>query len=122
MDRCAAIEEVFAVAVAVSSREATSMSFRSRRTDLPGVGREGGAAATILASLEAINSISSSTASQKLKRLRGNAESPADFARATGEVVSSTVVEIELSTWGAAENDGRRPGTNRGNAWCDYLS
>ena len=114
MDRCAATEEVFAGVVAVSSREATSMSFRSRRTDLPGVGGEGGAAATILASLEAINSISSSTASQKLKRLRGNAESPADFARATGEVVSSTVVEIELSTWGAAENDGRRLGANRG--------
>ena len=70
--------------------------------------------ATILASLEAFDSISSSTASQKLKRLRGNAESPADFARATGELVSSTVVEIELSTWGAAEDDGRRLGANRG--------
>ena len=44
MDRCAATEEVFAVALAVSSRGVTSTSFRSRRTDLPGVGGEGGAA------------------------------------------------------------------------------
>ena len=58
--------------------------------------------ATILASLKASDPFSSCTASQKLKRLRGNAETPAEFARPTGEAVSSTVVENELSTWGAA--------------------
>lgn len=74
-----------------------SVPFRSRRTDLPG----GVMLTTILASLEAFHSFSSSTASQKLRRLRGNAESPADFTRSTGEAVSSTVEEIELSTLGA---------------------
>ena len=94
-----------------------SMPFRSRRTDLPG----GRLLTTILASLEAFHSFSSSTASQKLRRLRGNAESPADFARSTGEAVSSTVEEIELSTLGAATTALGGVALTGGNADCDAL-
>ena len=94
-----------------------SVPFRSRRTDLPG----GRLLTTILASLEAFDSFSSSTASQKLRRLRGNAESPADFARSTGEAVSSTVEEIELSTLGAATTALGGVALTGGNAECGHL-
>ena len=93
------------------------MSFRLRRTDLPG----GVMLTTILASLEAFHSFSSSTASQKLRRLRGNAESSAAFARSTGEALSSTVAEIELSTLGAATTALGGLALTGGNAECGHL-
>ena len=76
---------------------------------------------TILASLEAFYSFSSSTASQKLRRLRGNAESPADFTRSTGEAVSSTVEEIELSTLGAMKAALGGVALTGGKAECGHL-
>ena len=115
--RCAAEEEVFAVVAAVSRRGAGICSVSVTPDRFAG----GVMLTTILASLEAFYSFSSSTASQKLRRLRGNAESPADFTRSTGEAVSSTVEEIELSTLGAMKAALGGVALTGGKAECGHL-